>query len=83
MQFALAGDEVTSAYRRDHILDLRNDEFERLTVAARNNITAAVSSFAALYPEPVASSGERRALERAMARYLIDSGKASQAGVLT
>lgn len=73
---------MTSAYRRDHITHPTNDEFEHLTTAARSNITAAIASFAALYPTPVASSGERRALERAMARYLIDSGKASEAGVL-
>ncbi len=73
---------MTSAYRREHITDASNDEFERLTTSARNNITAAITAFAALYPLPVASNGERRALERAFARYLIDSGKASTAGVL-
>ncbi len=73
---------MTSAYRRDHILNVKNDEFERLTTTARANITASITAFAALYPAPVASSGERKALERAMARYLIDSGKASTAGVL-
>jgi hypothetical protein len=73
---------VTSAYRRDHILNATNDEFERLSVSGRINVTAAVAALAALYPTPVASSGERRALERAMARYLIDSGKASAAGLV-
>lgn len=73
---------MTSDYRRDHILDVSNDEFERLTTAARSDITTLVSTLAALYPTPAASGGESRALERAMARYLIDSGKASEAGVL-
>lgn len=74
---------MTSSYRRDHILDVTNDEFEHLTTSARLNITTAIATFAGLYPTPVASAGERRALERAMARYLIDSGKASAAGVLS
>lgn len=74
---------MSSTYRRDHILDVRNDEFERLTAPARADLTAAVAALAALYPTPTASGGEARALERAMARYLIDSGKASAAGVLT
>ncbi len=73
---------MTSDYRRDHILDASNDEFERLTSAARMDIVAAVAAFAALYPTPAASAGETMALERAFARYLIDSGKASTAGVL-
>ncbi len=73
---------MTSAYRRDHIADPSNDEFERLDVTARADIVTMISTFAMLYPTPVASNGERRALERAFARYLIDSGKASTAGVL-
>jgi hypothetical protein len=71
---------MTSAYRRDHEPFPRNDEFERLGVGARTDIVAAVVAFEALYPSPSASSGETRALERAFARYLIDSGKASAAG---
>lgn len=74
---------MTSTYRRDKILDVKNDEYERLNAAARLNITTTIANFAGLYPTPAASSGETRALERAFARYLIDSGKASQAGVLT
>lgn len=73
---------MTSAYRRDHITSPSNDEFEALNATARADIAAAITSFAALYPAPTASSGETRALERAFARYLIDSGKASQAGML-
>ncbi len=73
---------MTSAYRRDHITSPANDEFEALTTSARNNITASITAFAALYPSPTASAGEVRALQRAFARYLIDSGKASTAGVL-
>jgi len=74
---------MTSAYRRDHITDPANDEFERLTSAARLDIVAAITAFNSLYPTPSPSSGERRALERAFARFLIDSGKASASGVLT
>ena len=74
---------MTSAYRRDHITDPSNDEFERLTVEARMVLVAMETALAANYPLPVASSGEVRALLRAGARYLIDSGKASTAGVLT
>jgi len=74
---------MTSYYRRDELTDLANDEFaDALKAAARTNITASITAFAALYPLPVASNGETRALERAFARYLIDSGKASTAGVL-
>lgn len=73
---------MTSAYRRDHILDASNDELDALATAARNNIAASTTAFAALYPLPVASAGELKALQRAFARYLIDSGKASTAGVL-
>ena len=73
---------MTSTYRRDHITDPSNDEFNALATSARNNIVASITAFAALYALPVASSGETRALERAFARYLIDSGKASLAGVL-
>jgi hypothetical protein len=73
---------MTSAYRRDHEPFPRNDEFERLASSGRTAITAAVVSFEALYPTPEASAGETRALERAFARYLIDSGKASAAGLV-
>lgn len=73
---------MTSTYRRDKITDPTNDEFEHLAAPARTDITASITAFAALYPLPVASGGETRALERAFARYLIDSGKASTAGVL-
>jgi hypothetical protein len=76
------GNAVTSAYRRDHITSLKNDEFERLDTAAQADIIAAATAFEALYPVPVASNGERIALKRAMARFLIDSGKASLAGVV-
>lgn len=71
---------MTSAYRRDHIRSVKNDEFERLGVASRADIMAAITTLAALYPTPVASSGETKAAYRALARYLIDSGKASAAG---
>ncbi len=73
---------MTSAYRRDHLTSPTNPEEEALTTAARLNIAAAITAFAALYPSPVASNGETLALTRAFARYLIDSGKASANGVL-
>ncbi len=72
---------MTSAYRREHAT-ISTDELGLLNTAARMNIVAAVTSFTALYPLPVASGGEILALQRALARYLIDSGKASTAGVL-
>ncbi len=72
---------MTSAYRRDHITSLKNDEFERLALSARTAIIAQATAFEALYPLPVASNGEKLALRRAMARFLIDSGKASLSGV--
>lgn len=73
---------MVSYYRRDQIVSPANDEFEALSATARGDIVAAITAFAALYPAPTASGGETRALERAFARYLIDSGKASTAGVL-
>lgn len=73
---------MTSTYRRDHEPFPRNDEFDRIATAGRTNITASITAFAALYPLPVASTGETQALQRAFARYLIDSGKASTAGLL-
>lgn len=73
---------MTSAYRRDHITNPSNDEFDRLDASARADITSTIESFTTYYATPIASSGEVRALERAFARYLIDSGKASAAGVV-
>lgn len=73
---------MTSTYRRDHEPFPRNDEYERLGSGARTAIASAVTAFEALYPTPEASEGETRALQRAFARYLIDSGKASAAGLL-
>jgi hypothetical protein len=73
---------MTSTYRRDHASKAFNDEFLMLTAPARANIVSAVTTFEALYPLPVASSSEKTALNRAFARFLIDSGKASLAGIL-
>lgn len=73
---------MTSAYRRDHLTSIASDELDALNDAARADIVAATTAFEAQYPLPVASGGETTALRRAFARYLIDSGKASQAGVL-
>jgi hypothetical protein len=71
---------MTSDYRRDHILDVKNDEYERLGTAARGHINNVVAILEGFYEEPPASAGETKALKRACARYLIDSGKASLAG---
>lgn len=76
---------MTSAYRRDHIKSVRNDEFERLTEPGRMSIIAASDAFAASVVTegtPLPSSGERLALRRAMARFLIDSGIAGARGWL-
>ena len=73
---------MINTYRRDSKGKVRNDELDLLKIAARLNIAAAVTSFSALYPLPAASSGEVLALQRAFARFLIDSGKASTGGVL-
>jgi len=72
---------VTSTYRRDHIRSVKSDEFERLGAASRADISTMVAAFEARWPagDP-ASEGERTALRRAAARFLIDSGKASAAG---
>lgn len=72
---------MSSNYRRDHEPFPTNDEYERLAVDGREDIAAIVVTFEALYPTPAASAGETRALHRAFARYLIDSGKASAAGL--
>lgn len=74
---------MTSTYRRDHIKSVRNDEFERIAEAGRNIITNAAAFFEGQVdtddtPEP--SAGERLALKRAMARFVIDSGIASARG---
>jgi hypothetical protein len=73
---------MTSAYRRDHEPSPLWDEYERLAVSGRTAIAAAVVSFEALYPAPAASEAELRALRRAFARFLIDSGKASEEGLV-
>lgn len=74
---------MSSDYRRDHILTVKNDEFERLSEAGRSVINNAAAFFEGQAdtddtPEP--SSGERIALKRAMARFVIDSGIASARG---
>ncbi len=71
---------MTSAYRRDHILTLRNDEFERLPASARATVVSQSNALEALYPTPAATAAELTALRRAMARFLIDSGKISLSG---
>lgn len=74
---------MTSAYRRDHIKGVRNDEFEALDEEARMAIIVASDLFAATVATvdtPLPSAGEKLALRRAMARFLIDSGIAGVRG---
>lgn len=71
---------MTSAYRRDHIKSVKNDEYERLGSTARGRINNVVAILEGFYEDPPASEGETKAAKRALARYLIDSGKASIAG---
>ena len=74
---------MTSYYRRDHEPFPLNDEYERLSSAGRtiiNNSAAFFEGQADTDDTPVPSEGERRALKRAMARFVIDSGIASQRG---
>jgi hypothetical protein len=74
---------VTSTYRRDHEPFPLNDEFERVAEAGQTIITNAAAFFEGQVDTddtPVPSEGERRALKRAMARFVIDSGIASARG---
>jgi len=74
---------MTSSYRRDHEPMPTWDEFERLSLAGRtiiNNAAAFFEGQADTGDTPVPSEAERRALRRAMARFVIDSGIASQRG---
>jgi len=74
---------MTSTYRRDHEPFPTWDEYERLSEAGRSVINSSASLFegsADTDDTPSPSEGERRALKRAMARFLIDSGIASARG---
>lgn len=74
---------MTSAYRRDKIKSVRNDEFDALAEEARLAIIVASDLFLATVATedtPLPSAGEKLALRRAMARTLIDSGIASVRG---
>lgn len=74
---------MTSSYRRDHEPMPTWDEFERLSDAGRtiiNNAAAFFEGQADTDGTPAPSDGERRALKRAMARFVIDSGIASVRG---
>lgn len=76
---------MTSSYRRDHIKSVRNDEVTRLDYDAQQIITDAATAFQASVvtaDTPIPSEGEKLALRRAMARFLIDSGIASARGWL-
>lgn len=81
-QLGLA-DGMTSAYRRDHIKSVKNDEFDALAAEAQAIIIAASTAYEATVDTdttPLVSNGERTALRRAMARFVIDSGIASVRG---
>lgn len=74
---------MTSFYRRDHEPFPLNDEFERVSAAGQtiiNNSAAFFEGQVDTDDTPVPSEGERRALKRAMARFVIDSGIASARG---
>ena len=74
---------VTSAYRREHIKSVKNDEFEALDPVAQgiiNNSAAFYEGAVDTDDTPTPSSGERTALKRAMARFIIDSGIADARG---
>ena len=73
---------MTSRYRRDHIKSVKNDEFEALSPEARAIIVEHATAYEAEVDTvtPVVSSGERTALRRALARFVIDSGIASARG---
>lgn len=74
---------MTSSYRRDHIKSAANDEYEHLSQDGRDVINNAASFFegqADTDDTPTPSEGERLALKRAMARFVIDSGIASARG---
>lgn len=74
---------MSSDYRRDHITDVKNDEYERISVEGRtiiNNSAAFFEGQADTADTPIPSAGERIALKRAMARFVIDSGIASARG---
>lgn len=60
---------------------MANDPVERLNQAGRNEIIAATNYFeASVSAGDMPSEGDRLALHRAMARFLIDSGVASARG---
>ncbi len=76
---------MTSTYRRDHEPFPRNDEYERVSEAGRAVIDNAAAFFEGqvdTVDTPLPSAGERLALKRAMARFVIDSGMASARGWL-
>lgn len=74
---------MTAAYRREHIKNVANDEFEALSQEGRDIIVQYSLEYEAAVSTPVTpaiGSGERTALRRAMARFVIDSGIASARG---
>lgn len=74
---------MTSAYRRDTSGNVKNDEFLRLNDDGRALIRNSAAFFEGQADTPDTdppSEGQRLALRRAMARFLIDSGIASARG---
>lgn len=74
---------MTSAYRREHIKSASFDEFDALAPAAQAIIINASAFYEGLVDTdetPAPSEGEKLALKRAMARFVIDSGIASYRG---
>jgi hypothetical protein len=74
---------MTSDYRRDHITSPTNDEFDHISAAGQTIIINSAAFFEGQVDTddtPTPSEGERLALKRAMARFVIDSGIASARG---
>jgi hypothetical protein len=73
---------MAAPYRRDKG-HMPNDPFERLSPAGQAIVRNGAKFFEGMVDEPgdpTPSEGERLALKRAMARFLIDSGLASSRG---
>lgn len=73
---------MTDALRREK-KPMPNDPFDRLTASGQALVRNGANFFEGMADEPgdpTPSEGERLALRRAMARFLIDSGIASARG---
>lgn len=70
-------------YGREKRASVPNDPFERLSPEGQALVRNGASFFEGMVDQPgdpTPSEGERLALKRAMARFLIDSGLASSRG---